>query len=75
MSIYEIDLRGLEPLVPAYGRDYTTIKQAQADLDKKLDFMTPSGKYINIDELAQIGMKTIRIRYSRLQKTAFLKVQ
>lgn len=75
MSIYELDLRGLEPLVPAYGRDYTTIKQAQADLDNKLDFMTPAGKYINIDELAQLGMKTIRIRYNRLQKTAFLKVQ
>jgi len=64
-------LFGIEPLMPAYGRDYETLEDAQADFSKNLDFRTPSGPYTNKSDLAKIypHLERIRVRFSKLEDT------
>ena len=52
---------GVEPLMPAYGRRYTTFNEAQVALDDDLDFHcnSPSRGYINRQELLEQGVTEV----------------
>jgi len=67
-------LFGIEPLMPAYGRDYETPEEAQADFSKNLDFRTPSGPYTNKSDLAKMypHLERIRVRFNRLEDTGYV---
>ena len=67
-------LFGIEPLMPAYGRDYETPEEAQADFSKNLDFRTPSGPYTNKSDLAKMypNLEKIRVRVNRLADTDYV---
>ena len=67
---------GVEPLTPAYGRDYKSKREAQADFDADKDFMCASGQYTNRADLAQMypGKKKYRVRYKRLTQVGFVEV-
>lgn len=59
-------------LKPAYGRDYTSKKEVQADFDAGKDFQIVSvhggayGQYANNQDL--VKCKTVLIRYKNLEK-------
>jgi len=67
-------LFGIEPLVPAYGRDHMTLEEAQADFNKDKDFQTPSGRYTNRSDLAKMypHLERIRVRFNRLEDTGYV---
>ena len=67
-------LFGIEPLMPAYGREYETPAEAQADFSKNLDFRTPSGPYTNKSDLAKMypDLEKIRVRFNRLEDTDYV---
>ena len=67
-------LFGIEPLMPAYGRDYETPEEAQADFSKNLDFRTPSGPYTNRADLAGMypNLEKIRVRFNKLADTDYV---
>ena len=69
-----MSLFGLEPLQPAYGRDYKSLKQAQIDFNADKDFATAMGQYINKPQVVDMNMSQIRVRYDSNRKTGFLKV-
>jgi len=68
---------GLVPLMPAYGRDYKTLGEAQADFNKNKDFRTPSGPYTNKSDLEKLhpDMEDIRVRFDRLTDTGMLRIK
>ena len=68
---------GVEPLLPAYGRVYNSLKAVQDDLDGGKDFRTPAGSYISLKELASMGVTQIMCRYGKngLTKTGMLKIK
>jgi len=68
---------GLEPLTPAYGRDYKSLKAVQEDFDGNKDFMTQSGQVTNKSDLVQMhpGKGQFRVRYQRMTKVNFVKVK
>ena len=56
-------------LTPAYGRDYTSKREALRDYNARKDFISqPDGRYCNIDDVAQACPRSVRIRYARLRK-------
>ena len=69
------NLYGVEPLLPAYGRDYTSKAKAQADFDAGLDFQTAGGSYTSKSELSATGVRTIMLRYGKNRKVASLEVK
>jgi hypothetical protein len=62
-------------LVPAYGRDYFSKKQVQADLDAEKDFVIADfsspgdGKPINRAGLRALGYDRVVVRFSKLRKS------
>lgn len=70
-------LFGIEPLVPAYGRDYLTPEEAQADFSNNKDFQTPSGPYTNRSDLAKMfpDLERIRIRFNGLEDTDYVLIK
>ena len=68
---------GLVPLMPAYGRDYKELEEAQADFDMNKDFRTPSGPYTNKSDLERMypGMEDIRVRFDGLADTGMLRIK
>ncbi len=53
-------------LTPAYGRDYKSKKEIEADLKANKDFiLQPEGQYINYEQLPR-GFH--QVRYSKLKK-------
>ena len=66
-------------VVPAYGRDYNSAKEVQADWDAGKDFLIQDissrddGKYINKNDATK-GM-TLNIRYRRLTQIKQIKVK
>ncbi len=64
---------GLEPLTPAYGRDYINIVDVQKDFDNDKDFKTAGGPYTNKSDLLKLTkLVQIRVRFSNLEETDFL---
>ena len=68
---------GLTPLMPAYGRDYKELEEAQADFDKNKDFRTQSGPVTNKSDLERMypDMEDIRVRFDRLTDTGMLRIK
>lgn len=71
-------LSGIEPLIPAYGRDYKDLSSAQKDFDADKDFKTAYGQSINKSQVKEIlekeGQDGIQIHYNRLQDNGMLKI-
>ncbi len=67
-------------VVPAYGRDYTSAKAVKADWDANKDFLIADmsspydGKYINLADAKNGGIKVVTIRYSKNRKVTVVKV-
>jgi hypothetical protein len=62
-------------LVPAYGRDYKSMKDLTIDFNAGKDFMMqPQGCYINKEQIVGMKLKTVQVRYSKLTKTNILKI-
>jgi hypothetical protein len=61
---------GLEPLSPAYGRDYKTVEEVQKDFDAGKDFASAAGPYVSKSELPP---GKYRVRFAKLQKTGFVE--
>jgi len=55
-------------LIPAYGRDYTTLEAVKKDFDDGKDFRHPQGAYTNKEDLKAMGHKSVQIRYDRQRK-------
>ncbi len=63
-------------LIPAYGRDYKTAKDAKAAFEANKDFMVTSGiddgRYINREQI-EPGT-TVNIRFKQLRNIAQVKL-
>jgi len=66
-------LCGIEPLMPAYGRDYKHLIDVQMDFLEGKDFLTPARGAASIRELEGIVSK-IRVRYNGLTETGYIYV-
>jgi hypothetical protein len=68
-------------LIPAYGRDYASRKEIQKDFDDDMDFMIADisnpydGRYVNKQQVVQLGIKSVMIRYNKLRKVAAIAVK
>lgn len=66
-------------LTPAYGRDYKSKKEIEADFAADKDFVANSydgsGGYINRPQVIALGMKTVNVRYGQLRKVTVIKVK
>lgn len=65
-------------LIPAYGRDYRSKKQAFADLVNDKDFMIASmhgGGYVTLSELIEHGFDSwpLEVRYNKLRNLFFVE--
>lgn len=64
-------------LVPAYGRDYSSKAQIEADLaaDKDFEIASINGSgYINRSQLLELGEKSVTVRYGKIRKVTIVKV-
>ena len=66
---------GISPLVPAFGRDYKSLKALEKDFNELKDFKTPMGQAINKTDLLREGISEIQVRYANIRKTAMIKVE
>jgi len=63
-------------LTPAYGRDYKSKKQIEADLAADKDFIeATSGQYINRPQLLELGQTMVNVRYSQNRKVTVVQVK
>lgn len=56
-------------LTPAYGRDYKSKAEVIADFNANKDFVANDmgrGGYINKEQILQLGLKSVNIRYKKL---------
>ena len=69
-----MNLVGVEPLEPAWGRDYNSIEEVQKDFDNGKEFRTAGRQYTTKRELKKYipGIDQIRVRYNNKRATAFL---
>ena len=65
---------GIDPLTPAYGRDYKSKAEIEKDLNTDKDFIAANGQYINKSQLVEMGLKQINVRYGKLRKIAVVKL-
>lgn len=65
---------GVTPLRPAYGRDYKSKAEIEADLKANKDFTAANGQYINRDQLIELGLSSVQVRYGNNRKTTVVKV-
>lgn len=65
-----------EPLLPAYGRDYKSLKAVQEAFDADVDFLTSEKLFTKMSELREMHpeVKEFRVRYKNLQETDFVKM-
>jgi hypothetical protein len=66
-------------LIPAYGRDYKSKAEVQADLSAGKDFTVASvgpemGRRVNIADLKAAGVAMVMIRYAKERKIQAFKV-
>ena len=68
-------------LLPAYGRDYKSKKEIEADFAADKDFVVADisspwdGKYVNRTQLVESGQKQVNVRYKQQRSVAVIKVQ
>ena len=63
---------GIEPLTPAYGRDYKSIEEVKGDWFGGKDFRTSFGQYCSIRDFGD-DFYPLRFRFDRLEQTDFIK--
>ena len=66
---------GITPLKPGYGRDYRNMKDVEKDFNAGKDFVTASGQLINKEQIKELGLKSVEIRYSKLMKVTVIKLK
>ena len=66
---------GITPLIPAYGRDYRSKDAAIADLMAGKDFETPFGRYINLEQLRELGLKEVEVRYWKMMRCTVVNIE
>ena len=69
-----VNMLGLEPITPAYGRDYKSLAKLKADFEAGQDFQTSSGSYTNRRDLFEFGVRQIMVRYDKIRKVGSLEV-
>lgn len=63
-------------LTPAYGRDYKSKAQVEADFNSDKDFIeAQSGRSINKTQIIQMGLREVNIRYKNLRNVLVLKIK
>ncbi len=67
-------------LTPAYGKDYKSLRAAQEDFDKGVDFYLVSvtngfAGYCSIRDFDPSVQKTIQLRYKNKREVGFLKIK
>jgi len=71
-----MNLFGISPLTPAYGRDYTNKKTLLEDFNANKDFLTALGKPINKEQIKnEVKTNYINIRYDQLTKIVVADVK
>ena len=66
---------GITPLTPAYGRDYKNKKEVLEDFNLNKDFNTSMGQPINKDQIIDMGLHSVNIRYKKLTQVAVVPVK
>ena len=67
-------------VIPAYGRDYTSKAQIQADWDANKDFIIQDmsspydGKYINKTNTTAEDFGSLKVRYNKLRNIVVIKL-
>lgn len=66
-------------LVPAYGRDYTTIKSVLIDFNRNWSFISNTygwpDKPVDRQTLIALGIPEVKIRYANKTKWVFVDVK
>ncbi len=68
-------------LVPAYGRDYSSIKAVKKDLQAQKDFRVQDisskwdGMIGNLLDLKNEGYAEVKVRYANLNKVTIFKME
>jgi hypothetical protein len=66
-------------LTPAYGRDYKSKAEVEADLAADKDFVANShdgsSGYINRTQLLEMKVASVNVRYGKLRKVCIVKVK
>jgi hypothetical protein len=62
---------GVFPLSPAYGRDYKSAKEVEADFLAGKDFATASGQYCSFRDFPG---QSVEIRYAKQRKVTVVQV-
>ena len=66
----------IEPLTPAYGRDYKSLYELQKAWREGKDFKTASGQYTTRAELAKEGITgKIMVRYNKNRRISLLSIE
>lgn len=63
---------GIEPLIPAYGRDYKNKKALEEDWFGGKDFKTAFGQYCSVRDFGP-EYYPLNFRYGKLRKTMVIK--
>lgn len=61
----------------AYGRDYTSKAQVEADWKAGKDFIVRgfgSGRYVNLEDAKSQGVTSVNVRYAQDKKICVVKV-
>jgi hypothetical protein len=62
-------------LIPAYGRDYKTVKALKEDFESGKDFLeSVTRRYINREDIISLGISKVFVRYGNLRKITSLAV-
>lgn len=65
-------------LIPAFGRDYKSKKEVQADFDANKDFQAvgiDGSGYVNKSQLLELKVSTVNIRYKQNRNVTVIKVK
>lgn len=67
-------------IIPAYGRDYKSIKAVKADWEANKDFQIADmsspddGRYVSKIDLSGSNIDTVKVRYGKLAKVTTIKI-
>ena len=70
---------GIEPLTPAYGRDFKDVAQFKRVLLSGADVTTANGEYCSIRDLRRMGITSIQVRFGKgpmgYEKTGIINLE
>jgi len=63
-------------LLPAYGRDYKSVKSIINDLNGSKDFViSHTGQYINKPQFKELQISSFNVRYDQQRKITNIKIK